>query len=83
MHGCKKEPVALVLLWLLGVSAAGYLYKMVEEIKRCRPEVKASKLVIQLRSCGHLKICMVSDHLGVYVDVFCWQLLADTYSKKN
>ncbi len=69
-QGCQKE-LATALQWLLGVSAASYL-------------VKASKSDKRLRSYGHLKICMVSDHFGLYMDVFmqaptCHH--ADAYSK--
>ncbi len=65
-QGCQKE-LAAVLRWLLGVSATGYLYIVIEEIKSCQPEVKASKSDKRLRSYGHLKICMVSDHSGVCI----------------
>ncbi len=83
-QGCQKEPEAAALRWLLGVSTAGYLYKKIEEIKSCQPEVKASKLDEQLRSYGNLKSCMGSDHFGVYMNV-CMQAptcrRADAYSK--
>ncbi len=49
---------------------------MIEDIKSCQPEVEASKLDKQFRSYGHLKIYMVSDHFGVYMDVF------DIYNRK-
>ncbi len=49
-QGCQKEPAAATLLW-----------KMIEDIKGCQPEVKASKSDKWLRSYDHFKICMVSD----------------------
>ncbi len=39
---------------------AGYLHKMIEEIKTSKPEVKAGKLDKRLRSYGHSKFCMFS-----------------------
>ena len=59
-QGCQKEPEAAALRRLLGVLAAGYLWEMVEEIKSCQPEVKASESDQRLRSYSQLKICMVS-----------------------
>ena len=44
---------------------------MIEDIKSCQPEVKASKSVKRLRSYGYLMICIVS--------YLCWWC-ADTYS---
>ena len=65
-QGCQKE-LAAALRRLLGVCTAGYLMEMIEEIKSCQPEVKASKSDQRLRNYSHLKICMVSDHcLGLY-----------------
>ncbi len=60
MQGCQKETVAATLRQLLGVPAAGYLWEMIEDIKGCQPEVKASKSDKWLRSYGHLMICIVS-----------------------
>ena len=60
-QGCQTELAAATLRRLLGVSAAGYLLEMIEDIKSCQPEVKASKSDKQLRSYTHLKIRMVSD----------------------
>ncbi len=71
LQGCQKEPAAAVLRRLLGVSAAGYLLGIIEDIKSCQAEVKASKSDKRLRSYDHLKICMVSYP--------CWRG-ADTYS---
>ena len=65
MQGCQKEPAGAALRRLLGLSAAGYLYKIIEDIKSCQPEVEASKLDKRLRSDCNLKICMVSDHSQV------------------
>ncbi len=38
----------------------GYLHEMIEEIKRYKPEVKASKSDKRLQSYGHSKFCMFS-----------------------
>ena len=54
---------------LLVVSATGYLGEMIEEINSCQLKVKASKSDKQLRSYGHLKICMVSDPFWVHIGV--------------
>ena len=68
----------MALQRLLGVSAAGYLGEMIDEIKSCQLEVKASKSDKWLRSydhlCNrvallHLKICMVSDPCWVHMGV--------------
>ncbi len=61
LQGYQKEPEAAALRRLLGFSAAGYLLKMIEDIKGCQSEVKARKSDKRLQSYGHLKICMVSD----------------------
>ena len=53
--------MSAALRQLLGVSATGYLWEMIEEIKSCQPEVKASTSDKWLQSYGHLKIYMVSD----------------------
>ncbi len=53
MQGCQKEPAAAALRRLLGVSC--YLLEMIEDIRSCQPEVKASKLDNWLRSYGHLR----------------------------
>ncbi len=46
------------------------LYEMIEEIKSCQPEVKASKLDKRLRSYSHSKIAPISHQFWVYMDVF-------------
>ncbi len=52
----------------------GYLWKMIEDIKGCQQEVKASKSDKRWRSYGNLKICVVSDPY--------WQG-ADAYSSER
>ena len=69
VQGCQKEP-SVAMRQLLGVSATGYLWEMIGEIKSCQPEVKASTSDKRLRSYGHLKICMVSDPCWTYGYVF-------------
>ena len=59
--GFSKRAAAGSTATVTRVPAAGYLCKMVEEIRSCYPEVKASKSDQRLRSYSHLKICLVSD----------------------
>ncbi len=47
----------------------GQCREMIEEIKSCLPEVKASKSDKWFRSYGHLKICMVSEPCLVHIGV--------------
>ncbi len=74
MQGCQKEPAAA----LRGLLGAGYLVEMIEGIKSCQPEVKASKSDKRLQSYGHLKICMVFDPYRGGADPYSsprWRLL--------
>ncbi len=80
VKGFQKEPAA-ALQWLLGVSAAGYLWEIIEDIKSCQPEVKASKSDKRLRSYGHLQIRIVSDPRWRGADAYsspCRRLLGNS-----